>query len=244
MMQTVLVKGAGERQYKVPATDKYFIKVLSGKRPYGHHNLARLLQLCPKPRHVVDIGANLGQSSIEYLNCGWKVTAFEPCKSNYELAVENVAMNCLHAPFIIHNVALADTPGKMRMATRDNNVGMNYLILNKGGSRAANTESVDVVTLDSFNLGNVDIIKIDVEGFELFVLMGSVWTISRDRPIIQTELIDSHLKRSSCTAQEIQSFLHSMSYVRTLRDGRVIPGEHYVKIRNAGDSFWVPSEKL
>jgi hypothetical protein len=130
------------------------------------------------------------------------------------------------------------------MATRDNNVGMNYLILNKGGSRAANTESVDVVTLDSFNLDNVDIIKIDVEGFELFVLMGAALTISRDRPIIQTELIDSHLKRASCTAQEIQSFLHGMGYVRTLRNGRVIPGENYVKIRNAGDSFWVPSEKL
>jgi hypothetical protein len=52
------------------------------------------------------------------------------------------------------------------------------------------TNPIEVKTLDSFNLKNVDLIKIDVEGMELSVLRGSAKLIEECRPIIQLEAND------------------------------------------------------
>jgi N-acetylglucosamine-6-phosphate deacetylase len=46
---------------------------------------------------------------------------------------------------------------------------------------------VEVKTLDSFNFENVSLIKIDVEGFELQVLLGGTKTIADSKPIIYLE---------------------------------------------------------
>jgi hypothetical protein len=47
---------------------------------------------------------------------------------------------------------------------------------------------VEVSRLDSLCINPVDLIKIDVEGFEFDVLLGAQETILRDRPIICLEL--------------------------------------------------------
>ena len=46
---------------------------------------------------------------------------------------------------------------------------------------------VPMRTLDSFGLQNVDYIKLDVEGFELFVLEGARETLLRCRPVVTVE---------------------------------------------------------
>ena len=43
-------------------------------------------------------------------------------------------------------------------------------------------------TLDSFNLKNIDFIKIDVDGFEYKVLQGAVTTIKSSYPVINIEM--------------------------------------------------------
>ena len=54
--------------------------------------------------------------------------------------------------------------------------------------------SINLRTLDSYNFQNVDIIKIDVEGFEIPVLNGAKQTILSQQPVIQIEGNDSGKK--------------------------------------------------
>ncbi len=49
-------------------------------------------------------------------------------------------------------------------------------------------ESVEMVTLDSFNLDNVSFIKIDVEGHEIEVLKGARATLERNKPVMVIEV--------------------------------------------------------
>jgi hypothetical protein len=54
----------------------------------------------------------------------------------------------------------------------------------------AKLTEIRTLTIDSFGLAPLDLIKIDVEGMELEVLAGAAQTIGRCRPIILVE----HLK--------------------------------------------------
>ena len=66
--------------------------------------------------------------------------------------------------------------------------------------------NVTVKTLDSFNYENVGLIKLDVEGFEEFVLRGGEETIGRCKPIIYLEA-DREEKLSS-----LANYLSSIGY--------------------------------
>jgi hypothetical protein len=51
---------------------------------------------------------------------------------------------------------------------------------------------VEMHTLDSFSFENVDLIKIDTEGFEVFVLRGAEQTIKQWKPVIVVEQKRDH----------------------------------------------------
>jgi hypothetical protein len=59
-------------------------------------------------------------------------------------------------------------------------------------------------TLDSFNLEKVDILKIDVEGFECDVVEGAFNTISKHKPKI---IIETHGSKSRENAQNFLALL-------------------------------------
>jgi hypothetical protein len=59
----------------------------------------------------------------------------------------------------------------------------------------------------------VDLIKIDVEGFELFVLEGARNLILQRRPILFIELVDQNLKLQSCSGQSVIDYLAELNYL-------------------------------
>ena len=75
---------------------------------------------------------------------------------------------------------------------------------------------IEIITLDEFCreqcISQIDFIKIDVEGFEYFVLLGGKSIISRCHPIIYLELYDHGLKKHGHSAVALILLLSDMGY--------------------------------
>jgi len=102
--------------------------------------------------------------------------------------------------------------------------------------------SVPQLTLDSYGFTDVDIIKIDVEGYELQVLEGAVQTIANNRPIVQIECVETQPRAFGKTIHDLMEFFTSRDYVITTADGNVLPNKwQYVK--KMMDRFMIPKER-
>lgn len=141
--------------------------------PHGVSFLSDLNRLASQVRidRVVDVGANIGQSLVEFRE--WfpsaEVHCFEPGSENYEALCRNAAgMQSVHA----HRMALGDVAGTSSLVLADS-PRMHRL----GEVDSGPSETVEVTTLDVFCAGNsidaVSILKIDTEGHDLKVLQGA-----------------------------------------------------------------------
>jgi FkbM family methyltransferase len=139
-------------------------------------------------KSILDIGANIGNHSLffaKFLNCD-KVYSFEPVQSNIDLLKKN--MENFKDKSMIYELALSNKEGTMPLYNSQNgNNGGFSLHSYSNGSSFLVKDSVDVITLDSLNLSNISMIKIDVENHENEVLQGGKQTILNNKPIIFIE---------------------------------------------------------
>jgi len=137
---------------------------------------------------ILDIGANIGNHSLffaKFLNSEM-VYSFEPFPSNISLLKEN--LRDFRHKSKIYEIALSNKEGTMPLynSQRENLGGFSLHSYSNGSSFIVNP-SINVITLDSLNLHNISMIKIDVENHENEVLEGAKQTIMRNKPIIFIE---------------------------------------------------------
>jgi FkbM family methyltransferase len=130
---------------------------------------------------VLDVGANIGLTSCLFAQLAASVHAVEPNPAVYELLAANLMANGL-ANVHPHRLAIGDTGGTMHFTGKSA----------FGRLTSDTTElSVDVRTVDDMvdqlQLIRLDLLKIDVEGFEPNVLRGAARTLERFNPIIVME---------------------------------------------------------
>jgi FkbM family methyltransferase len=145
-----------------------------------------------QPLSFYDVGANVGHHSLFMSSIVDHVYAFEPFSILHRSIEEKKRLNGIHnihiLPFALgdYDELAAYFPGA------GSNSGAGSLIPTRVGVDHRCTTIVDVRRgdrlLDEIGLPKVDILKIDVEGFEGNVLRGLSCRIKRDRPIILTEL--------------------------------------------------------
>jgi len=155
-------------------------------------------------RKIIDIGAWWGPWSIWWHDKATSVEIFEPNKDILPKLMNNVGklQNCT-----IHNMALGDRQGSVSMQCADHSG--TYHVSGQNGD-------IEIKTLDSFQFDNVDIIKIDAEGYELPVLEGAKDTILRNRPWIQIEGNKSG-ERYGRTKLDIKNFLDDLGMTRVTK---------------------------
>jgi FkbM family methyltransferase len=139
----------------------------------------------------VDVGANVGLFSIPAAKKvqNGVVFAFEPCGWTYQRLVGNVRLNGLANLRTVHS-ALGDRTGEailqINAAGKD---GLNTIGRpTHGDSEVVGKESVPIARLDDFlqqhSVSHVDVMKMDVEGAELFVFRGAAELLSKsDAPL-------------------------------------------------------------
>jgi FkbM family methyltransferase len=119
---------------------------------------------------VLDIGANVGYYTLlasKLVGATGKVISFEPDKENYSLLRENLILNdCKNVE--IKEEAISDRNGLLAFNTEINNKGESAISEN-------GKDKVLSLTLDSFSSQIQflpSLIKIDIEGAEIFALKG------------------------------------------------------------------------
>jgi FkbM family methyltransferase len=155
----------------------------------------------------VDIGANVGYfttlASVLVGETGI-VLAVEPDPRNYELLKLNVERNHLQNVVSL-NCALGSFPGTATLFRSSWNFGDHRLISDHANDQE--TVPVQVHTLDhilhSRQIPRVNLIKIDVQGFELKVQEGMASTLdAASPPTVLTELWPYGLARAGGSAQQ------------------------------------------
>lgn len=141
----------------------------------------------------LDVGANIGYHSLfvaTLLGEKVQVYSFEPQQSIYGQFLDSINKNNLKN-IKVFNVALSDHPGDETLYIREENSGGSTLLSlpEMESFHVDSTMKVKLVTLDSYinEWDRVDLIKIDVEGYEYEVFKGGERIIDTYRPVIIME---------------------------------------------------------
>jgi FkbM family methyltransferase len=144
-----------------------------------------------------------------------------------------------------HNVGLGDRAGTFQMENKPNNAGHNCILTqDRAGKTHYDLHTVAVRTLDSYSFTDVDIIKVDVEGYEYFVLQGGLQTLINNRPVVQLEIVEVQAKRFGYTPQDIVDYFVKTvgGYgVYTFKGHRL--SNTWTKVKGVMDYFFVPDER-
>lgn len=160
---------------------------------YEKETLTLLLTLLKRMQQPValDIGANIGNHALAFATCAHTVHAFEPLPLIHDLLCRNVEQNAM-TNIRVHNLALSDSEGSDTIfMVQDGNYG--------ASSFDRRREAVEPVVIQKttgdaclarLHVDRVDLVKIDVEAHEVYVLRGLMATIARHKPVITMEWND------------------------------------------------------
>ena len=171
----------GNRVVLVPNFDRWLYVKLQALHLMGRDERSFLSCHVMPGMTVVDIGANIGVYSIflaDLVGAHGRVFAFEPDPVLFEAAVTNARVNGKDEVVTLHNLALGSRTGQATLHRSTYNSGDNRL-----SSSAAHKESVPVNVVrgdDVLDGANIDLIKMDVQGWESEVLRGLEQTLRRN----------------------------------------------------------------
>jgi FkbM family methyltransferase len=152
-------------------------------------------------RTVLDIGAWCGTWSLAMAEYSKKIHSFEPDKTHFTCLTRNVSQYVHIDPKMI---ALGDN-NKETVALSADNFTQSKRVIGEG--------SIQLHTVDEFSFEEVDLIKIDVEGFEMKVLKGAENTLKQCQ-FLMIELNNNSKKYQSSNI-EIENYLNDFGF-RTL----------------------------
>lgn len=170
----------GRLHLDVGRTNTEQLLYLEGERAIGEWPL--LAPLLAPGQRVVDAGANLGYYALLFARAvgrSGRIDAFEPEPRNFALLTRTLTAS--DVPQVVpHEMALGAVAGTVRVAAEIN-----------GKISADGTQEVRVDRLDALLSaadGRVDLLKIDVDGYEGHVLRGAREILESDRPSLFIEL--------------------------------------------------------
>ena len=182
-----LVRLGGVETVLEGATDDPYFQSAE-QHALGLDGLAALVAAqVPRASTVVDVGANIGLSTILLARSVQRVIAFEPSPVNLDYLRRNLASNGITNVGVVA-AAVSDRPRTLRFHVAQFGAGSHVVAAGHVMSDAIATIEVPAVTLDEALTVPVSLLKIDAEGHEPDVLAGARAVLERDKPLIFTEI--------------------------------------------------------
>lgn len=165
----------------------------------------------------LDVGANIGlYSSVIAKSFPDKtIISIEPQENNYKYLVKNLSQNKQNNRIISLNLAVGqDTRLVQLECPQQNNAGAFRVIFQKEdentGSKYHPMLSLKTI-LKELGMVNVDLMKIDIEGYEMEAFKGMDWSDDFKPKNIIMEYSD-YVSRTGVTADDIMNFLTERGY--------------------------------
>jgi len=183
----------------VPSNDIHIEQWKSGSPFTQNKCLNKFIKYCEsqtkKMKTVIDVGAWCGTWAKAIEPFARKVIAFEPDKTHFACLQRNCTINCDPRMEAVGSEikTISLTEDDFTQAKRVNKQG-----------------DINMTTLDHMNYQDVDMIKIDVEGYEMEVLKGATKTLQGVQ-YLMIEL-NNNTKKYGSSNTEVEKYISSLGF--------------------------------
>ena len=143
-----------------------------------------------KGMKFIDVGAHIGKYTIRaarMVGGEGRVVAVEPDKDNFEFLIKNIKLNDLENCIPL-NVAAGSTDGEIILFSGPNSAENSIKQDFGKGSSKVPVKAMDNILAEN-KIGDVDLIKVDVEGAEYEVVKGLEKTLNSKEPVLVIEAL-------------------------------------------------------
>ena len=185
-----------------------------------------------------DIGANIGETTLNFaqLAKNGKVYSFEPVPFLYERLKTNVGLNTFKN-IELHNLAISDNSDDLffEAPKNRNSSGISLTKENSNTSMRVASNTLDEF-VSSKQIEKIDFIKIDVEGFENYVINGAKQTLKKFKPMLFVEIDNRYLIPKNTSEKKLltqlqQEFSYTLYRIHGLEKIKINTiedsGQHY-----------------
>ena len=164
--------------------------VMSGV--FERHELDIFERVCSAGATVIDVGANIGLYSViaaRRIGDSGTVYAFEPVPENIAFLRKNLELNGVRDRVAVQEVAVGEADGELEIFLSDRQIGTHSAAkatVGGGESLRVPMRSVDAFVASS-GISRIDVVKVDVEGYDGQVLQGALQTLRRHKPVLFIE---------------------------------------------------------
>lgn len=167
--------------------------------------------------NFVDVGSNYGYHSIRASKLCKKVFSFEPQTLMYNLSKKSLIDNNINN-VEVYNLALGDEEKEINLSNinyseKDFNGGEVSVVYDSNFG-----ETTKIVKLDTMIEDPIDVIKIDVQGYEKFVINGAQEIIKKNKPILIVEFENHQLNKFGYNCKILFDFIRNLNYTIFLLD--------------------------
>ncbi len=163
---------------------------------------------------IFDVGANFGFYALmlaAMLEPRGRVYAFEPVPDTFARLQKNIELNGLQSAVQAFDMGLAEAARAGHMDYHAEHTGGARILDDGAAGTAVNLTSMDAFCAQD-KIQRVDLIKLDVEGYEEKVLRGGADTLRRLQPILLIELSPTTQPRAGASMAGVVELLTSRGY--------------------------------
>lgn len=200
MKQETVIKNHKDEEWLWPAEDGVGGVHCCWDYMISHENVPELISKHVKNRLVVvQAGGNAGFYVKQYAKLFQTVYTFEPEPVNFYCLTNNVTE---------YNVLKFQGC----LGEHHKTVGLDRTLSDTGSTHVSGKGVLPTFLIDDLNLPRLNLIHLDIEGYELFALRGAVNTIKQFYPVIALECHDKWAARYNTSVGDIFNFLEWMGY--------------------------------
>ena len=167
-------------------------------------------------KSMIDVGAHEGYALAPFMEMGWCIQAFEPDEVNREKLLQRVS-NSPNGKNVSVDVRCVNDESQVGLSFYRSEQSTGISGLSAFHETHEEAQKVDSTSLSDFYLDNemdleVDFLKIDTEGHDLFVLKGFPW--DRCKPlVIECEFEDSKTVSLGYNLYDLADYLVERGYL-------------------------------